>query len=953
MKINLDKWQGFGLLFDMVEKDSPTFEGLYDAISANLSDAAPYFVKANLLPPDIEKPEFRKLYLDELVRQYRISRGVVLRKGKIFGARDHQPWVDAELEAGRLSFDGYDLYSRLVLGSQMKLSAENVRQIDGITSSILDYMGNPRSGEAYKTYGLLMGEVQSGKTAIFTGICHKAVDAGYRLLIVLTGTKSSLRKQTQDRLNRDLMGFQNDSKGTHKSSGLGKGVDWNQLTSSTNDFIASKVEENVPAPDRLNQVSIAVVQKNSSVLNNIIKWIDNAEALGIRHVPLLMVDDEADAASINVNKDEDSPTAINNKIRLILEKFDRAAYLAVTATPFANVFIDPQLGGEGELRQDVLPDLFPRDYIYAIPTPKGYVGVQQLFGDYSDLMESVPKSRNLIELSAGEDAVGDRVNSGKLRAKDRIHELPASLRKAVLYFLCCCTLKDICEAAASNTSMLVHIARYKSLQHDLWDLIEDLVERVVRLGEVEGARMTPELRANPLFGELKSIWNDGLGDERWYDDPTRGKRPPTLKELSGFAWEDVWKRRFQDVIKTVQVVEVNTNNDIKDFKVYYEKQDGRIIAVGGDALSRGLTLEGLCVSYFSRRALAYDTLLQMGRWFGYRMPMLDYMKIWISDCQVAAYGYVAEALEEFRDTLDLMRRQKQTPSEFGLRIRRAPKNVKLMVTAANKRRHAKRIRAVVDITGFPIQGSSFPKSREDREKNVRLTAEFLKKLGEMTPDGQKGTDADLVWNDAPNEVVADFLQTFKVPVWGSDYDIASVIKRIRDVKENWMVRVISVSDHAGEAPADVFGLGDDYKVLVSTRTIFEKSGWLIPNQRAVLSPSHFARHWTDAQRKEVLEKQQGDYKQVLPFMVLTHPGEKPQLLIYPIRPQDVFSEEQRKRYEASESRIFRSDEVLVGLVFGIPSTGKKAADEVYVEYDINRIGQLQREEGFDEGDGEQ
>lgn len=379
MKVNLEDYRyGVRMVLNRVATKKPTLAELYKEIDQALVLLEPLrFQFENLLPAEIGNSDFRKAFIKDLVRMYTDEHGVLVKTGKVFGKENHKPWVEEEIKAGRLKFTGYDLYRKRLFDKGF--NDDSLKAIDEMTTNVLDRMGNPKVDYAFKTYGLLMGDVQSGKTATFTGICHKAVDAGYRFIIVLSGTKRSLRNQTQNRLDDDLVGMKTDSRGMKAQSFTQNQIIWNQLTTSEFDFEVSKLDNQI-APDNPRQVSLAVTQKNKKVLENILTWLDRVQELGVNNLPFLLIDDEADAASINVAEKDRNPTTINGLIRKILDRFDRAAYLAVTATPFANVFIDPQLDpSTGQMRQDVLPDLFPRDYIYPIPTPDGYLGVDRLF----------------------------------------------------------------------------------------------------------------------------------------------------------------------------------------------------------------------------------------------------------------------------------------------------------------------------------------------------------------------------------------------------------------------------------------------------------------------------------------------------------------------------------------------------------------------------------------------
>lgn len=961
VSLNQQKKMVKNIVFTIVSSKSPTHENLRALLFEAIGDMAKHFPGAGL-----NTPVEQSAYADDLVEEYESSYGVVVRPGRVLGGERYKPWLKAALDNGKIEFKSFQNYKDERLAPS--LNEESIKNIDEITSLMLDYLGDPSSYSGYQTFGLLLGDVQSGKTATYTALCHKAADAGYRFILVLTGTKSSLRSQTQTRLNSDLMSIEEDANGNKTHSDLTRVFDWNRLTNAFSDFTSTALLDKTISPDNQDEVTVAVTQKNSVILSNILQWLtENVKALHVADLPALIIDDEADAASINTRKPGEDPTTINHLIRQILLQFRKSAYLAVTATPFANVFIDPQIDPETHrIRPDSkeLPDLFPRDFIYALPPPDGYLGVERLFGALGDLEEQSFKYRCVIPIYDKE--AEDEELSGeptKYKKEDKVDHLPETLQKAVLYFLLACTYRSMVHKTSENLSMLVHLARYKNIQNQLLNLIQDLLERVIEFAEVEGGRQRPETLANPIYQQLKTIWTEGCGDELWYEDSSSSEAPLCFGELTGKKWEDVWKRRFLKVLKTIQVVSVNTDSKLKDLKSIYENNDGHVIVVGGDALSRGLTLEGLCVSYFSRRSFAYDTLLQMGRWFGYRDKFKNCMRVWISPSLIDAYGYISEAVSEFRTTVKTMGTQGSTPEEFGLKIRRSPKTVRLMVTAANKRRTAKKYRMLVDMAGSPVQASTLPSSATARRRNIEIVSQFLRSLGpslggdDIEPDSQG--KRDLVWTGVSAGAVADLLRNFRVPSWGSDItDITPMANKIQLDDKEWSVRVINVNPKDGDYEEDVFNLGPDRKVVCSRRTMYDFGAWYQPAQRAVLSPSHFARHWSREKIKAVLEEnnqkgeQEEPIKNIYPGDVLCRSDEFPQLLIYPLRAKNLTEEtkEKKNKKEIGRFKFVSDEESMVTLVFGVP--GKK--NEVYLEYDTNKIHQMQQQAScyYDEGDEE-
>lgn len=930
------------------------YEQLKRVMTEKVNEAVELFTAWHELPSEVRNESVRKIFTRDMCRKYVNDRGVTLIEGDSLVSSSNIPWVAKAVEEGKLSFNSYKYYATYVL-PEKGISEENIRVLDKVTSSLLDGMGNPQ--KQGHTVGLLMGDVQAGKTQTYTGVCHKALDAGYRFLIVLTGTTDTLRVQTQNRLNADLVGQGPNSQGQQIiTRGAPPLFDWNLITTPTTDFTVAKADSQI-AVDNKKQVTLAVTKKNARVLEHLITWLENARGLGVQHLPLLLVDDEADNASVNSKKEEEDPSRINQQIRKILNFFDKTAYLAVTATPFANVFIHPQTNpvtNKMILGEKETMDLFPRDYIYVIPPPNGYLGVERLFGDQGEIEENPVKYSVLIpmrledETDMSTEAEARRVYEGKIRKPEDIKILPQSLVRAVLYFCCVCTLKDF-ETSTSNTSMLVHIARFTQVQNRLAEMIEEIIKQILDLSEGIPADAVEDLRGDTNWKTLESIWNEGCGDELWYDDTTRGKKPPTFRELSGgYKWIDIWKKRFGEAVRKIQVVLVNSDAKEKNMASYYERSSARLIAVGGDSLSRGVTLDGLCVSYFSRRSPAYDTLLQMGRWFGYRESMRSYMKIWISDCLIKSYSYIAEALGEFRETLEDMRRRNRQPSDFGLRIRCAPANAGLMVTAANKRRTAKRVKIWLNFAGKDFQAATFPLDPKERRENVRKIGEFLKSLGPW----QKGETAfpgcsgrnDLVWKDVPSDKVAEIIRNLNVPDWSDNLDPNRAAERIKTRAEKWLVRVISLDkETAGRKTEDVFDLGLQGKVVCSGRTMRKLPCWIQQTSKGIRSSGHFMRHWSREKIDEVKRTIKTSPPEIYPRRVFAEPGEPPQLLIYPIR---TIANDLKDRREHGEP--FVSDEVMATIAFGLPCDERFAdADPIQVTYDCNVIRQRQEAQGYD------
>ena len=358
----------------------------------------------------------------------------------------HQSWYFVQEDDG-FYWNRYKTY----LKSVKHWGIEVVNRLHQTTNDIMDDLGNPKDhSRPFQRRGLLLGDVQSGKTATYTAICNKASDAGYRVIIVLAGMMENLRVQTQERLDEEFVGIESkytlDKKAGQELRktpvGVGKIPPFNQdkriacFTSVATDFNKATIMAFGLSLRTLNGTALFVVKKNKSVLNNLYKWLMENNAGyqdGLIDLPLLLIDDEADNASVNTNTEEKDPTAINKAIRNILNCFRQASYLGITATPFANIFIDPAPDDDGAAK-----DLFPKDFLTVLPTPEHYIGADKIFGngDADSWDEEGTPDRvegpygSAIIPSENDEQAGFFVFKHKKELADELYDIPPSMREA-------------------------------------------------------------------------------------------------------------------------------------------------------------------------------------------------------------------------------------------------------------------------------------------------------------------------------------------------------------------------------------------------------------------------------------------------------------------------------------------------------------------------------------------
>jgi hypothetical protein len=720
-------------------------------------------------------PGSEPVSVDELVATLRHQFTVTVDEGLVLdetGARGHVPWLHAQ----RTSMDWrfWNRY-REYLAVVKRLPPTVIDSTDRITDSIIERLESPSREGPWDRRGMVVGAVQSGKTSNYTGLVCKALDAGYKVVIILAGIHNDLRSQTQLRIDEGVLGFDSQKRnldGTSNSRiGVGRINDLvlvvNTLTnSSTNGDFSKKVADNVAVMLGSDPL-VFVVKKNSSVLKNLAKCLEHvASATGgagkiIKNVPLLLIDDEADNASINTAKrakpDEETQeiTAINRHIRSLLATFDKSAYVGYTATPFANIFIDPKADEAGGME-----DLFPRSFIINLPPPSNYIGPKRVFGLGGDPDAGIEPLDPLPIVHE----VSDHDTPSGFPFKHKIDhaptELPESLCRAIRCFILTCAARRARGQLREHNSMLVHVTRYVEVQKRVVTLVDDLVYSLRRRLEYgDGAK------GKKIIDDFRQLWESeylpvsrALGDD--------GQQTP---------WPDVEKHLLEAVSRiTVKGI----NGQSQDALDYRENQSEglSVIAIGGDKLSRGLTLEGLSISYFLRTSSMYDTLMQMGRWFGYRPGYLDLCRLYTTTQLVDWYRHIALAEEELRREFEYMHASGCSPEEYGLRVRTHPGG--MTITALNKLSHTRKLQ--LSWEGQLVQTWALPKLEEMATTNFKLTDKLCASLGQPEPIREEG---GFIWRDIPANKVWLYLQTLLYPAESARASGREVAEYIRKQNE--------------------------------------------------------------------------------------------------------------------------------------------------------------------------
>lgn len=631
-----------------------------------------------------------------------------------------------------------------------------VESMDNDTSEILRRIGNPTLPEFSKK-GLVIGHVQAGKTANYTALLNKAVDVGYRVIIVIAGTLESLRSQTQKRIEHDMVG-----RATARTTGHSTGEVANPgpfgvarfgydelhvptlFTNAQTDF--NKNDALKAGHYNPSQPLVLVIKKNVKVLKAVEAWFRERFSPAERaNLPMLLIDDEADNATINTAKDpENTPTAINAAIRKLISKklFLRCSYVGYTATPYANIFIDPE-----SYDAAVQDDLFPRDFICCLSTPDSYMGAAKFFlrsrldeNEEGDERNLLPYVRTIPLADTDEDSSLPVTHKRDFLFTD----IPDSLKEAVMTFIIAKSIRLLRFEQREHCGMLIHVSRFTNVQNTVADVVQSYFRRCQN--EVDEYAATAFWTDSELMLEFENVWKKQY--EGCLDDDTP------------ITW-DMVRSVLSQSMESVQFRCINANTP-PDQRLNYDLYPNGLtaIVVGGMSMARGITVEGLVCSYFVRNTKMYDTLMQMGRWFGHRQGYVDLCRVFMRRDTQEWFTHIAEATEELRASVMKMQEGGATPMEFGLRVRSDSSEARLLITAKNRMRSARLMYDKITFEGglfetskIPYQDGSLTMATSAMNAFVRL---LISKYGAPIPDPQR---RGWIWRNIPRATIIDYISS--------------------------------------------------------------------------------------------------------------------------------------------------------------------------------------------------
>jgi hypothetical protein len=745
-------------------------------------------------------------------------------KGEITLMTDNvEPWLNDE--KAKIKFE---LWNRYKLYMQEKDPSFPVNELDDFTDKILDKCVNPKLNTSWDRRGMVVGHVQSGKTSNYVGVINKAVDSGYKLIIVIAGTISSLRRQTHERIDDGFIGRSSAAFIREKKNnivGVGKfkaNTDIYSLTSSyyskgdEGDF-NQKVANSLNIPIGKNPI-VFVIKKNKSILENLIDWLSkdsNVKLIDgqpkLFDVPTLIIDDEADAASVNTAKSIDEAKAINKLIRVLLSLFDQKTFIGYTATPYANLFIPQEFNDEKTTivknkTYKIGEDLFPRDFIINIKAPQNYIGAAKIFGLENPKTGISNEPLNIFRAVSDFEqspfyVLADEVDYNdypQYRSPKKDESLPCflpeSLKKAIKSFILTCAIRRIRGHQTRHNSMLVHVA-----------LLVKWIDRVSYLVNEQMREYANAINGGDasLISELKELYLTDFV-------------PTTENILENLDYKDIrikihdWSEILLELPKAVSKIDVRSVHGTRSIsnleyhkieEIDYErhKEIGlSVIAVGGSRLSRGITLEGLSISYYLRTTKMYDSLMQMGRWFGYRPGYVDLCRLFTTEEIFSWFNHVTMATEEMRNDFDEMTALLKRPKDFKLKVQNH--SGLLTITSLSKINKNYTEQIELSLQGKNPQTYLLLKGKSAIDKNFNLLENLFNQVGFPKEENLKLTrnlPRYLIYKNVNIDTICDFIGGFKIDIPSINNEVlVDYIKKQeknKSIKE-WSICLVSNTD---------------------------------------------------------------------------------------------------------------------------------------------------------------
>lgn len=702
--------------------------------------------------------------------------------GKVIASKNirDKDWWDNYKKGAKLSYwRRYKNYLELKPG----WSDTSITDLDSSIDKVMNLLVNPNKKQIDDRIGLVYGDVQAGKTAHYMGLINKAYSAGYKIIIVLTGMHNSLRSQTQTRIDEEVLGYEtsNNSFDMQKQNSVGVGLVKSNLEVGGLQSLTNR-DENGDISSRASgsffPPYIIVTKKNAKVLGTIIDNFSKSpfaipyedKKVISPEYPALIIDDEADQASINTKDpiNSEDPSAINGLIRKLLNIFQCRSYVGYTATPFANIFI-PKETKDKEFGED----LFPRDFIVKAPRPSLYVGAKEFFGfgDEYIAYNHMP----LLRVISSEEGMsyGHKNKDGGLF----YDELPKELLESIMAFYIVVAVRNQRGQINKPNTMLIHVVRFveqqKIIQNQIKEHLEFLNSQIIN-------------NDRQIKREFKNLYETDFKDtnQKMHSDHEAYSKGCTFIEF-----DNVWSEIKNIIAKPEHRIKIFCINGKSDDALVYKKYEGKpfnVIAIGGDKLSRGLTLEGLSISYFSRVSSTMDTLMQMGRWFGYRNGYIDVCRIYSTEKLFEKFRHISYSVANLSQQFEDMDVLQSDPENFGLKVATNPD---ILISARNKLRTGKEYRS--DFSCKLVQTRILDTNPEIIENNYKAVEKLLVSIknyklcydqsNKNLPIGLKDKNGKHFYGGVSSSYIIDFFENYhtsKHSTRASSRHIAEYIKEM-------------------------------------------------------------------------------------------------------------------------------------------------------------------------------
>lgn len=815
---------------------------------------------------------------------------------------------------------------------------ETRQTIENTTAKILSYLSNDTSKLERKEVvkGLVIGNVQSGKTANMEALMSMTADNGWNIYIILSGTIENLRKQTQQRFKDDLF----------KHHGT---INWTEIDRP--ELGKSTSAQELYLDKKYNIRYFTVCLKNSTRLKRLIKWLQSDKDQ-MKNMRILVIDDEADQAGVNTaNIDENEKSEIYRCISNLInqnkenneiadEKFGAMNYIGYTATPYANMLNDPRC-----------ESLYPKNFISTLSVSPQYFGPQQIFGNEDLEYKGLPVVNEIDK---------DEIKKIKdLHSTADAEDIPVSLIESFLWFIC----GAACMRSLNYTkpiSMLIHTSQKTNHHASIAIAIQNWLEtNSIKTIVNECEKVWQKQTEKFTYEKLKEAYYDYKEDEKTFKEyPSFSTIKPYIEEMLSssekkYTHIELSDDREKEFNKGIHICIDNCKNNAPrnnpddgthyHLRLAYPGKDDNLdfapvfLVIGGATLSRGLTIEGLISSYFLRSIGQADSLMQMGRWFGYRKGYELLPRLWLTEDTIKQFKYLSKMDNELRDTIKEMEQAGKSPIDYRLRIRLPDDKSLIDVTSKNKMQSVKEKR---DYSGTYKQTYKFDNDEVIIRHNIEAFETFLDKLGQPKNEGKnKYGENSQIWKDISVETIISFLENYKFSKALPECEnVAKWIKtdKVRNVLSHWNVVL------AGNKNADEL-LGvynhNGYSVNKVNRSKYTKKieeDDSIINLGTLRNPFDLIADIDISKNPELINPiSEVTANKIKQLRRRSSEKETPQLLIYVVSANSKASGDEDNRTSLNIAYD------LIGLSINIPEQSESTVDEVdndYYEIDFEKYG---------------